>query len=192
MTRSILRGRRRFRSHRRAGLSLLELIVTLAILVGGSALLAQLINVGRRHSERAVEVTEAQTAAHNVLSEILAGIRPWEETVTPTPVDFWSPWNVAVTMQPVGLGDMTVVTVLITERPEMDATGGAALMSQSTAAAANTFDSSIMNSRDLEARPAFKLTRWIRRSPPRSETSLGDEALSESTSSGEDRFGGGR
>lgn len=151
---------------------MLELIVTLAILVGGSALLAQLVNVGRRHSERAVEVTQAHTAAHNVMAEILAGIRPWTPTVTPAPIDFWSPWNVTITMEPVGLGDMTVVTVSITERPDMEATGGAALMSDSTAAtaAANPIGSPLLDSRNLDARPAYKLTRWVRRAPPQDDS----------------------
>ena len=52
------------------GLSLIEVIISLAILVGSAAALTQLVDVGRRHAERAVEVTDAQSICRNVLDAI--------------------------------------------------------------------------------------------------------------------------
>lgn len=96
------------------GLSLIEVIISLAILVGSAAALTQLVDVGRRHAERAVEVTDAQSICRNVMNEVLVGVRPWEE-VRRQPVDPFTPWDCSIEIQPTDLVDLFSVTVTVTE-----------------------------------------------------------------------------
>ena len=96
------------------GLSLIEVIIALAILVGSAAALTQLVDVGRRHAERAVEVTDVQSICRNVMNEVLAGVRPWEE-VRRQPVDPFTPWDCSIEIRPTDLVDLFSVTVAVME-----------------------------------------------------------------------------
>jgi hypothetical protein len=139
------------RAWRRAGLSLLEIIVALAVLTGSAAILAQMVDLGARHAERSRQISEAQTLAHNLLSELLADLRPWESTQAPQPVDLWSPWDYQLQIEPVGLGDLVAVTVTVVERVEAGAPAAAPLEAPAP-------DPTV-----LTQRRHYRLTRWVRR-----------------------------
>jgi hypothetical protein len=106
------------------------------------------VNIGSRHAARATDVTEAETAAHNILNELLAGIRPWQSNMTAEPVDPFSSFDYRLSIEPVGLGNLVSVTVSIISRPVEQIVDAA----RTTSASLGT-----------EARERFRLTRWVRR-----------------------------
>ena len=57
----------------RRGFTLLEILVSLAVLVMGLALVTQMTTVAARHSERVEEDTTVQLACENMMNAILAG-----------------------------------------------------------------------------------------------------------------------
>jgi len=61
---------------RRAGFSLLEVILATAILLGSAVVLAELAAVGREHATSAEDLATAQLICQSKLSEILAGAAP--------------------------------------------------------------------------------------------------------------------
>jgi hypothetical protein len=121
----------------------------LAILVGSAAVLSQLIDKGRRHAMRAMDVTEAQTVANNVMSEILVGLRAWQST-TAERVDPFQPWDVSVQIEPTEIDELSAVTVAVFQRPPPGA---------------------MPVQRDEAERRAYRLVRWVRRPVDSSEVS---------------------
>ena len=129
-------------------------MIALSILVGSAAVLSQLIDVGQRHAARATEISEAQSVCHNIMAELLAGIRVWEET-RPQAVDPFLPWDFTVQIDPLEIGDLVAVTVTVTEQQDpsrMPTPAGAV-------AEANQC--------------AFRLVRWVRR-PVQADSLSGD------------------
>ncbi|MCA9168682.1 MAG: hypothetical protein KDB23_13500 [Planctomycetales bacterium] len=159
---------RRRAATKSAGLSLLELIIALAILVGTSSLLLQLVDLGSRHSDRALQITDAQTVAHNLMAEMLAGLRPWDASETYQPVDSWSPWEYRLKLEPIGFGQLAAATLIVAPRTDMpvslsgDAIAPVAVSPPVTAAGDST--ATTLSQLDTEAiRPgSYRLTRWIR------------------------------
>ena len=65
---------------RRAGLSLLEVLVATAILLASVVLLLELADVGRKHADSAEDKATAQRICQSLLNEILVGARPLATT----------------------------------------------------------------------------------------------------------------
>ena len=63
---------------RRGGFSLMEVILATAILLGSVVVLAELAGLGRRQSEKAQTLAEAQQLCEQTLNEVLIGLRPLE------------------------------------------------------------------------------------------------------------------
>lgn len=63
---------------RRAGFSLMEVILATAILLGSVIVLSELAGMGRRQSLRGRDLAEAQQLCESTLNEILTGLRPLE------------------------------------------------------------------------------------------------------------------
>ena len=120
------------------GLSLLEVIIALAILVGSAAVLAQLMDMGQRHALRTAEMTEAQTLCQNLLNELLAGELSWESTET-QPVDPFSAWDYSVQIEPLEDGMLSWVSIIVRQRPAEELVDADA---------------------DAPAALEFRLTRW--------------------------------
>ena len=99
----------------RNGLSLIEVIIAMGILVGTTAVLAQLIGIGEKQANRAADMTEAQTLCHNKMAELLAGLTPFTSCEA-TPIDLESSWDYQVQIAPVGFRDVYSVTVMVFER----------------------------------------------------------------------------
>ncbi len=121
------------------GLSLLEVIIALAILVGSAAVLTQLMDMGQRHALCAADLSEAQTLCQNLLNELLSGELSWESTES-QPVDPFSPWDYTVQIEPLEDGMLSWVTVIVRQRPEDELDVPAA---------------------DAPAPLEFRLTRWV-------------------------------
>lgn len=72
------------------GFTLLEMILSLAILAGAMAAIGELVRMGGARSSQAVELTQAELLAESVMAEIAAGVRtsdpvfmaPYEEAET--------------------------------------------------------------------------------------------------------------
>ena len=105
-------------SSRRNGLSLLEVLFALAILVASLSVLTKLVELGRRASEFAQLHTRAVLLAESKMGELVAGIEPigstgggtfledpawqWQLTVTDGPVDGLKWVSVTVAPSPTG------------------------------------------------------------------------------------------
>lgn len=85
---------------RRAGLSLLEVILALSILAAASAYLAQSMYIAAESAIRADQQTEAEIVAENVMNQVVAGLLP---TMSAT----WAPYS-----NPNPLGTMNLSTKL--------------------------------------------------------------------------------
>ncbi len=70
----------------RRGISLMEVILATAILLGSVVVLSELAGIGRRQSNRSAELSEAQRLCEWKLNEMLAGIAPIEP-VTDAPFE---------------------------------------------------------------------------------------------------------
>ena len=159
---SVFHHRRDFR-RRTKGISLLEIIVALAVLAGSAAMLSQMVDLGSRHADRAMTIADAQTVAHNVLHELLTGQRPLVAAETPEPVDLWSPWDVAIELNQVGIGQLVAVTIRITPgvRDESTNVPNAELGHNGSLGTAGDplVGHDAMDS--VQRPPTFRLTRWM-------------------------------
>lgn len=135
---------------RRAGFSLLEVIIAAAILLGSLVVLGQLATVGRMHIHDADDLTTAQLLSQSKLNEILAGVELLRSVEDQALVEAPG-WVYSVEVEPLDrLGLASLRVTVSQDRSELD--------------------------EDDEARPAkrFTLTRWIR--DPGQETSSGPDS----------------
>ncbi len=144
---------------KRTGLSLLEVIVALGVLVGSAAVLAQMIDLGARHALRARNISDAQRVAANVLHELLAGLRPLQE-VTPQPLQFDSPWLYAIHLAPGPAETIIDVTVSVWPAPQASGarTGGTTASTEQAAPMPVELSATASSS---GPRPAISLRRWV-------------------------------
>jgi prepilin-type N-terminal cleavage/methylation domain-containing protein len=155
----------------RRGLSLLEVIVALAILAASAAILGQMLDLATRHMDRALEISDAQTVANNLMSDLLCGNLPLLGSETFQPVDAWSPWEYRVRVEPVGLGQLTALQVTVVKRAE-SATGSFDAPTDAPPATPTSLPVNAAGSDDFGGRPHYHLTRWARRAPPSDPNSL--------------------
>lgn len=158
----------------RGGLSLLEVIIALAILAGSAAVIAQMVEMAVRRSTRSEERTEAVTLCHNLMNELVAGVRPWQNMTSPQPIDLFSPWDYQVTVEPLGFADLAALTVIVSRREgaSAGATAGPgasvptteAMPSAPSPAASGAEGAESIASRDR--RPTYRWTRWVRATLP--------------------------
>jgi len=69
-------------TRRRAGLTLLEVILAIAILGGALVVIGELIRTGSRSAQNARELTIAQILAESTMNEVAAGLIPATSTST--------------------------------------------------------------------------------------------------------------
>ena len=108
------RGRRRPRY--RAGLTLYEVVLSLAIFLGALMVLSELISTASRAAVRAQLQTRANILCESKLSEVLAGaepMRPVDDVAVDGERDGWS-WSLAV--EAAGQPDLLRVTVSVAHR----------------------------------------------------------------------------
>ena len=67
-----------FSDGRRRGISLMEVILATALLMGSVVVLSRLIGMGRTQANKAEFESEAQRLCENTMHEIMLGLRPVE------------------------------------------------------------------------------------------------------------------
>ena len=97
---------------KRKGFTLLEVLLSLAILLFSLAALGNLSFVGVRASARCQLQSEACWQAHTVLEEIGAGIRK-AATAGPMPIEAGSDWMVTIRARPSDIPRLTDVEVQV-------------------------------------------------------------------------------
>ncbi len=123
---------------RRAGFSLLEVLLATAILLGCLIVLGQLAAVGRDHARSAEDLTTAQLLCQTKLNEVLAGVTP-VRTVEQEPLEETPGWVYSIEVDSLGQPGLVSLRVTVSEDVGEVESGS-------------------------EERPAtqFTLTRWIR------------------------------
>lgn len=103
--------KRNRRSAARAGLSLLEVILAIAILGGSIAVIGELVRLGARQAEEARELTIAQLLCESKLEEIAAGVIA-PEAVGDVPFDLDPRWSYSIEIGSLDNPDLLQVTVM--------------------------------------------------------------------------------
>lgn len=108
------------RRRRRAGFSLLELILALAILCGAIAMLGELSRLGMTYADYARDATQAQLLCQGKLDEIVAGVSlpEAEQDVPFDPIDeneIQSEWLYSVEVAPLDEEGLTEVRVTVSQ-----------------------------------------------------------------------------
>ena len=67
-------------SQYRKGFSLIEVMVAMSICLLGLTVLLQMTSMAQRYSQRSNEMAEQQVICQNILNEISAGLRDWNDT----------------------------------------------------------------------------------------------------------------
>ena len=62
--------------HSRSGFSLMEVLLSTAILMGSVVVLGELAGIGRRQAQRGRELSEAQQRCETLMNEVLLGLTP--------------------------------------------------------------------------------------------------------------------
>jgi len=96
----------------RAGLTLMEVILALAVLALSMAAIGELIRIGTHSARHAQDMTRAQILCESKLSEIVAGAAPYEPiTRAPLPLD--PDWCYSVELQPTDEPDVMALFVTV-------------------------------------------------------------------------------
>ena len=85
---------------RRAGLSLLEVLVALAIFFMSIVVISQMVDQASRTAQKAARLTKASLHAESVMAEVTAGIRPMAPSGQEPLPDSEDGWVVMVDAQP--------------------------------------------------------------------------------------------
>lgn len=127
----------------RHGMTLLEVMIAIAMLMGAVMALSRIAFLARRHAIASEDRTQTQLICQNIMQEILAGVRPLQ-TVSPTTVEDNEQFEYTVDVAPLGGAPLIVVSVTVARLPSED---------------------------DLETQPlttsdeplrGYRLVRWIR------------------------------
>lgn len=112
-------SRRRSRpSHRarvlrgRAGLSLLEVILSLAILSGAIATIGELVRQGAQHAQIARDLTHAQIKCESLLAELQAGLLV-PESVSDVPID--DDWSYSMEVESLESDGVLIVRLTVSQ-----------------------------------------------------------------------------
>ncbi len=103
----------------RAGLSLLEVMLALAILGASLAAIGELMRIGTRNAELARDLTTAQLLCESTMAEIQLGFIAMQ-TVGPVEVadpQYQQEWLYTITIQPIDTEGLTSVWVQIEQNP---------------------------------------------------------------------------
>lgn len=155
------------RHRQRNGLSLLETMMAVTVLLGSVLALSQLASVGRMHAQRAARMTQAQILCQNKMAEIAAGV-DLAIPVVDQPFPSAPGWAYTIEVQPTTWQHLVAVEVSVGEVP----LAGELLEAPSNVMATAT-----------EIHPVFRLVRWL---PVSSDFEmLGEETEGERATEGE-------
>ncbi|MCR9233508.1 MAG: prepilin-type N-terminal cleavage/methylation domain-containing protein [bacterium] len=100
------------RKRTRAGLTLLEVLISLAIFLGALTALSQLIGIGSRAAVQAQLRTQAILKCQSKLAEVLAGAQPLE-SVSQAAFEDEENWKWSLDVQPGAYENMLQLTVSV-------------------------------------------------------------------------------
>jgi hypothetical protein len=101
----------------RSGLSLLEVILSIAILGGALAVIGELVRIGARNAAMARDLTTAQLFAESKMNEVAAGVADFSATES-EPLDEEGDWVCAVTSTEANQQQLMAVTVTVGQNPD--------------------------------------------------------------------------
>lgn len=97
----------------RAGLTLLEVLISLSIFLGALTALSQLIGIGSRAAVQTQLKTQAIFRCQSILAEILAGAQPMESVALAAFDDDSENWKWSLNVEPGDYENMLKLTVLV-------------------------------------------------------------------------------
>lgn len=97
----------------RAGLTLLEVLISLSIFLGALTALSQLIGIGSRAAVQTQLKTQAIFRCQSILAEILAGAQPMESVAMAAFDDDSENWKWSLNVEPGDYENMLKLTVLV-------------------------------------------------------------------------------
>lgn len=97
---------------RRSAFTLLEVILSLAILVGAIAVLGELVRAGLRSAERARDLSRATMICETVLAQVTAGLLP-PDPVSATPFDANGTWQYTIDVEQTSSQELVAVRVTV-------------------------------------------------------------------------------
>ncbi len=98
---------------RRAGLTLLEVLISLSIFLAALTALSQLIGIGSRAAVQTQLRTQAIFRCQSVLAEVLAGAQPMESVAMSAFDDESENWKWSLNVEPGDYENMLKLTVLV-------------------------------------------------------------------------------
>ena len=98
---------------RRAGLTLLEVLISLSIFLAALTALSQLIGIGSRAAVQTQLRTQAIFRFQSVLAEVLAGAQPMESVAMSAFDDESENWKWSLNVEPGDYENMLKLTVLV-------------------------------------------------------------------------------
>jgi len=101
--------------HRRAGFSLMEVLLATAILLGSVLVLMELASIGRYYVQSVAARSTAQMLCQSKLDELLAGVQPLE-AVEDRAIEDRPDWIYSVEVEPVTRLPLVAVRVTVTEQ----------------------------------------------------------------------------
>jgi general secretion pathway protein I len=111
----------RRRRRRRSGLSLLEVILSIAILGGAMVVIGHLFNLGYRSALQVRIRSDANLLCDSKMAELAAGVLPAKSTGNQQIPE--SPgWNYSIDMQPSQQPGLLIATVTVEQNAEVSAT----------------------------------------------------------------------
>lgn len=107
--------RRRFHSLslNRTGLTLLEVLISLAIFLGALAAISQLIGIGSRAATQAQLRTQAMIKCQSKLAEVVAGVQPMESVSLSAFEDENENWKWSLNVEPGTYETLLKLTVTV-------------------------------------------------------------------------------
>ena len=103
---------------RRRGLSLLEVILSIAILGAALAIIGELIRIGARNAAIARDLTTAQLYCESKMSEAAAGVIDLENLETET-LDEEGEWMCVITTEALDQQQLIAVNVTVGQNPDL-------------------------------------------------------------------------
>ena len=100
---------------KRAGFSLMEVLLATAILLGSILVLMELAGIGRHYVQSVEARSTAQMLCQTKLNELLAGIQPLEE-IDERVVEDYPDWTYSVEVLPVRRLPLSLLRVTVTQR----------------------------------------------------------------------------
>ncbi|HBL42851.1 MAG TPA: hypothetical protein DDZ90_05600, partial [Planctomycetaceae bacterium] len=97
----------------RAGLTLLEVLISLSIFLGALTALSPLIGIGSRAAVQTQLKTQAIFRCQSILAEILAGAQPMESVAMAAFDDDSENWKWSLNVEPGDYENMLKLTVLV-------------------------------------------------------------------------------